>query len=69
MAPPPLPQGEVCHNDTTICVCADKNCNSDKYSSAAPPYTPGSGLVCYVEDEHHHGPHDRWEGDSRRGTG
>ena len=45
-------QGERCHNDTMICVCEDNLCNSEKYSSEAPPVTPGSGLFCY--SSHHH---------------
>ena len=56
----------VCHNDTTICVCADSMCNDEKYSSEAPPITPGSGLYCYSHHYHGHGPDDgeeRWAGD------
>merc|ERR1712013_454012 len=44
--------GQQCHNDTMICVCEDDLCNSEKYSSEAPPVTPGSGLFCY--SSHHH---------------
>ena len=35
-----------------ICVCEDDLCNSEKYSSEAPPVTPGSGLFCYSSDHH-----------------
>ena len=53
-----------CHNDTTICVCADNLCNDEKFSSEAPPVTPGSGLYCYHEDyHHHHPPGERWQWD------
>ena len=53
-----------CHNDTTICVCEDDLCNDDKYSSEAPPITPGSGLYCYKHDYHDHpGTGARWPGD------
>ena len=55
-----------CHNDTTVCVCADNLCNDEKFSSEAPPVTPGSGLYCYQEDYHHHHPpgdEERWQWD------
>lgn len=44
------PEGEHCYNDTTICVCADSLCNTEKYTSPSPPVTPGSGLACYAEE-------------------
>jgi len=47
---------DVCHNDTTICVCADPLCNDEDYSSEAPPITPGSGLYCWRHDYHPDGP-------------
>ena len=42
-----------CHNDTTICVCEGSLCNDEKYSSEAPPITPGSGLYCYGYEHDH----------------
>ena len=55
-----------CHNDTSICVCGENMCNSEHFSSEAPPITPGSGLYCYHQDYHHgHGPHQGWAGDVR----
>ena len=48
-----------------ICVCEENMCNSEHFSSEAPPITPGSGLYCYHQDYHHGGPHMRWAGDVR----
>ena len=48
-----------------ICVCGENMCNDEHFSSEAPPITPGSGLFCYHEEYHHHGPHERWDGEVR----
>ena len=38
-----------------MCVCSADNCNSENYTSEAPPVTPGSGLYCF---KHQYGSDD-----------